>query len=532
MKILKYNSVKLAFLVQIVYSIFVVLASYVLSYIVVEDINTLYRNFFIIFAVYVLYGIFFFLQFKLTALSVFYVKTDLRQKIDKRISKMSYSEYNQKDYGERLSLYVNDIDTIIELNLKKPLTIISNVTVAIFTFISLMKIHYSMVVVAIFFVLIMIFAPKLFQKKLSEYIIKNQQQKEIFLSKMREYLQGFQTFLENDTFNLFLKKSRKASYEYAKYSLKAEAFAGFMSTVLTFINFISTLVSLSVLSYFIVKKNINVGSLLSVFALIPNFGSAIMQVFSDRAFLTSGKELYKEKFSDFEIDFTEDKFLKNIILNKNVCEVDIFNKKIQDFDISKIELKDIEVKFDKVYLKFPNSIIFEKGKKYAIIGESGCGKSTLLRVLLGEINDYSGEVLINGKKENINLFEYISYINQNTFLLNDTLKCNIDMENKLSESEVNRLISLMKLENMDSNYIVEDNGRNLSGGQRQRIAIARAIARNKNIFVLDEACANLDSETSSFIEKFILEKKATVIFITHHLDVEIEKLVDEKIILK
>ena len=140
--------------------------------------------------------------------------------------------------------------------------------------------------------------------------------------------------------------------------------------------------------------------------------------------------------------------------------------------------------------------------------------------------------MINGKKENINLFEYISYINQNTFLLNDTLKCNIDMENKLSESEVNRLISLMKLENMDSNYIVEDNGRNLSGGQRQRIAIARAIARNKNIFVLDEACANLDSETSSFIEKFILEKKATVIFITHHLDVEIEKLVDEKIILK
>lgn len=97
------------------------------------------------------------------------------------------------------------------------------------------------------------------------------------------------------------------------------------------------------------------------------------------------------------------------------------------------------------------------------LSEKGCGKFILLRVLLGEIKGLFRRSFDKWKKENINLFEYISYINQNTFLLNDTLKCNIDMENKLSESEVNRLILLMKLENMDPNYIVEDNGRNLSG---------------------------------------------------------------------
>lgn len=532
MKIFKYNSVKLAFLVQIIYSILSVISGYILSLIVVDDINILYKNFIIIFFVYVFYGIFFFLQFKLISISEFYIKMDLRQKIDKRISKMTYSEYITKDYGERLSIYINDIDTVVDLTFKKPIQIVSNITIAIFTFISLIKIHYSMVILSTFFVIIMIVFPKLFQKKLSQYIVKKQEEKEIFLSKMREYLQGFQTFLENDTFNLFLKKSRKSSYEYAKFNVKAEIFAGFMSTVLTFINFISIIVSLFVLSYFILMNNVKVGSLLSIFSLIPNFGSSIMQIFSDRAFLSSGKTLYNEKFSEFDEKFEEKNFYKNVFLNNNVSEVNIFNECRKNFEILKIELKDIEVKFDKVNIKFPKSLIFEKGKKYAIIGESGSGKSTLLKVLLGEIKDYSGKILINGKEEKLNLFKYIAYVNQQVFLLNDTLKCNIDMENKLSEKEVNNIISLMKLNNMDSNYVIKDNGRNLSGGQRQKITIARAMARNKSIFILDEACANMDTETSNFIESLILNKEnATVIFITHHLNEKIENLIDEKIIL-
>lgn len=533
MKIFKYNSVKVAFLVQIIYSILTVFSGYTLSLIVVDDINTLYKNFILIFFVYVFYAIFFFLQFKTIAFAEFYIKMDLRQKIDKRISKMSYCEYITKDYGERLSLYVNDIDTVLELNFKKPLQIVSNITIAIFTFISLIRIHYSMVIVSTFFIFVMIFTPKIFQKKLSEYIVKNQEQKEVFLSKMREYLQGFQTFLENDTFSLFLKKSRKSSYEYAKFNVKAEIFAGFMSTVLTFINFISIIVSLFVLSYFILTKNVKVGSLLSIFSLIPNFGSSIMQIFSDKAFLNSGNTLYNEKFNEFDENFEEKNFYKNIFLNNNVCEVNLFNECRKNFEISKIELKDIEVNFDKVNIKFPKSLIFEKGKKYAIIGESGSGKSTLLKVLLGEIKDYSGKILINGKEEKLNLFKYVSYVNQQVFLLNDTLKCNIDMENKLSKKELNNIISLMKLNNMDSNYVIKDNGRNLSGGQRQKIAIARAVARNKNIFILDEACANIDIETSKYIESLILNKENdTVIFITHHLNEEIENLIDEKIILK
>ncbi|HFR3505443.1 TPA: ATP-binding cassette domain-containing protein, partial [Streptococcus suis] len=172
---------------------------------------------------------------------------------------------------------------------------------------------------------------------------------------------------------------------------------------------------------------------------------------------------------------------------------------------------------------------FLRGKKYAIMGESGCGKSTLLKVLLGEIDQYKGDVLINGKPKDktSNLFDKIAYVNQETFLLNDTLKNNIDLDSKMTDEEVAILLEKLGLSNFDAQMKIEENGKNLSGGQRQRLALARALARGKDILVLDEATANLDEQTTKLIYDIVLANEATVIMITHHLDSETAKRFDE-----
>ena len=80
--------------------------------------------------------------------------------------------------------------------------------------------------------------------------------------------------------------------------------------------------------------------------------------------------------------------------------------------------------------------------------------------------------------------------------------------------------------------MIYENGKNLSGGQRQRIALARALIQDKPIIILDEATANLDKETTLFIEKYVLQLKKTVFMITHHLQEELHDYIEEVVEIK
>ena len=209
-----------------------------------------------------------------------------------------------------------------------------------------------------------------------------------------------------------------------------------------------------------------------------------------------------------------------------------FNKFLSnsfDTDIKEIRVNNLSINF-KRKLTFPN-IVFEYGKKYAIEGESGSGKSSLLKAILGELNNYDGEILINGiaKNKDDNLFNKISYMNQETYLFNDTVKNNVDFNKELTDDEVNELLKNVGLKNIDANTHLTDNGKNLSGGQRQRLALIRALVRKKDILILDEATANLDKETEKIIEDLALKQSKTLIMITHRLTDEVTNRLDKVI---
>ncbi len=175
------------------------------------------------------------------------------------------------------------------------------------------------------------------------------------------------------------------------------------------------------------------------------------------------------------------------------------------------------------------SITFEKGRTTAIVGQSGSGKTTMVNLLLRLFDVDQGEVKI----DDINIKQYkwvswlekIGYVGQETFIFNDTIRSNITLGSKYSEEEVVKASKyadaysfIVEMPN-GYNTLVGDKGLKLSGGQRQRIAVARAMIRDPQILIFDEATNALDNISESAVQKAINEiaRDHTVIIIAHRL---------------
>lgn len=428
MKILKYNSVKFAFIITVLHAITEVIPAYLFTFLVVDSYNELIQIVSIILLVYIINAILLQLRLRSSAVANYYLSMNLNQKISKHFSNKSYCEFMKKNSGEHASLYVNDVPKIINLIFDKSISLISKIVVAICAFIALLKIHYTMIFVALISILILFITPIIFEKKLSQYIIQGQEAKQKFLNEIRELLQGFAVFLENHAFSCFLKKSSQASYEYANSICHVDIFAGIMSAVLTFVNSILTLTALTVIAYLVYVGKVSSGAFLAILSLMPSFCQGIMEFMSEKTFYKSGLELYNKKLAYIDTNNSNNKIYTRALFKKNFKNIDYnIYYESENEKILTIEIKDLQVKYNEKILKFPDNIRFDNNKKYAIIGPSGSGKSTLLKVIIGEINDYNGNIFINDKikDKNKTLFNNIAYFNQNTYLFNDTLKNNI-----------------------------------------------------------------------------------------------------------
>lgn len=205
--------------------------------------------------------------------------------------------------------------------------------------------------------------------------------------------------------------------------------------------------------------------------------------------------------------------------------------KINSFKNS-INFKDVNFKYEGQDSLILDNINLEicKGQTVAIVGKSGAGKTTLTDLLPRFYDPISGNIFIdkiNLKDLNLkNLRDLYGIVTQNVILFNDTIKNNIIHGNKnASENDVNKAVKsaniqdlVEKLDNGLNTYIGE-NGVKLSGGEKQRLSIARALIKNPDILILDEATASLDSESEKMVHSAIdnIIKNRTVIIIAHRL---------------
>jgi NitT/TauT family transport system ATP-binding protein len=189
------------------------------------------------------------------------------------------------------------------------------------------------------------------------------------------------------------------------------------------------------------------------------------------------------------------------------------------------------IRIDGLQMRYVNEIAvdnlslqLDRNTTCAIIGPSGCGKTTLLYALAGLLKPYSGSILINGEEikavrrstgvilQDYGLLPWKTVLENVSF----TLK-----ERKLSKEEVNSRTS----------YILKDLGiyeykdkypAELSGGQKQRVAIARTLALEPDLLLMDEASSALDAMTKEHIQNIILEiykkRPTTLVLVTHNIE--------------
>ena len=232
-------------------------------------------------------------------------------------------------------------------------------------------------------------------------------------------------------------------------------------------------------------------------------------------------DLYQRAMASFNRIFS----LKNE--SSDIGNGNIEFKKLEN----KIELKDVSFSYVDNFNVLNNvDLTIETGQTTAIVGSTGSGKSTLIKLLLRlyEINNGSISYDSNSLKdiELSSLREKIGLVSQDVFLFEGTVIENIAYGDlNASESEVWNAAQKSEADEFINNLpqkektIVGERGQKLSGGQRQRISIARAILKNPEILILDEATSSVDNETEAAIQRSldILKKDRTVIVIAHRL---------------
>jgi ABC-type multidrug transport system fused ATPase/permease subunit len=209
--------------------------------------------------------------------------------------------------------------------------------------------------------------------------------------------------------------------------------------------------------------------------------------------------------------------IKNNIIFKNKIIVKNLSYKYLDSDQNILEDISIEV---------------NKGDIIGIKGDTGSGKTTLINLITGFLKPTSGNIIIDDMDTKIyNDGAYmlnVAYVSQDVILLEDTIRNNIAFgiaSNKIDDSKViealkdSEIYDFIKDQKLGIDTSLVESGLNLSGGQRQRIAIARAYFYNSEMFVLDEPTSALDKHTQIQIIKNLLDKKKTIILITHDEDI-------------
>ena len=289
----------------------------------------------------------------------------------------------------------------------------------------------------------------------------------------------------------------------------------------------------------------NLGVSIIVWATINHFFGIELDVGVIYIFVTYLKQIFEPINRIVENFETIQEAMVSI--NK-IYEILEHQEYLEDFEDG-IELEEIKgkIEFKNVWFAYEGenwilkdiSFTIEPGQSIALVGRTGSGKTTIINLINRFYEIQKGEILLDGiniKQINLrSLRKKIGVILQDPFIFAKTIKENIELNENLSDEAIMETIRLSSarefIESLPNGIgeIAQERGNSYSAGQKQLIAFARIFAHNPSIFILDEATANIDTQTEELIQQSVdkISKEKTSIFIAHRLStiVNVDKII-------
>ena len=431
----------------------------------------------------------------------------IRKKLFNKVEDLAMQEVKQFSTSSLITRTTNDITQIemliamgLQLLIKAPITAIWAITKILnkswqWSAITAVAVGVLMTTIAILMVIVL---PRF--KKVQKLIDK-------LNGVTRENLTGIRVVRAFNAEQYQEEKFDKANNNLTNQQLFNQKVFAIMQPMMYIIMYMATLSIYYVGAYLI--KDAGMADKISLFGDMVVFSSYAMQVIMSFLMLAmifmmlpraqvSANRI--NEVLDTEISIKDGKI--NIKTNNEVGTVEFKNVSFKYPDADEYLLKDISFKAN-------------KGDTVAFIGTTGSGKSTLINLIPRFYDATEGEVLVDG----INVKDYtqeflhnkIGYVPQKAVMFNGTVRSNISYgdngKEKPTDEQIKKAIEVAQgtefVEKMDGQYDAHmaQGGTNVSGGQKQRLSIARAIARNPEIYIFDDSFSALDYKTDSVLRK-------------------------------
>lgn len=429
--------------------------------------------------------------------------------------------------GEYISLFTNDINLVETRFLNQVISLISGIFSILILGVSFFALSAKLATAIIAFGVIAMFVPLAFSKPLNEKSLKYSNRVSTFTQRIKEYLVAYPTIKNYSIEETISHKFEQINAETENAKFESDYALNLANNVGQLLSWFMQFIGVGLGLILVVKGEITIGTVIAAQSFANDLALPLQNIIMNINSIHSVKALvqkfndYSSKMGDHEISTTEvPGNLRNVHLQCDGREIEFNNVSLV------IEGKAIIDHF---------SFLFEKGKKYLIVGLNGSGKSSLFRALKKWFPQCQGTITIDGIElsslDNEQLSHAVSYMNENVSLFSGTVRENVSLYRQYPAEAFDRAVRDAQVR-LNLNREIGDEGRNISSGEQRRIEIARSLLDSVGVLIFDEVVSTLDIETAYEIEKLALGfEEKTVVFISHNFSGKLIREYDEILVM-
>ena len=440
---------------------------------------------------------------------------DIRRDAFSNMEKLGMSFFDKTPAGSIVSRLTNDTETISDMFSGILSSFISAVFIFVTTLYTMMILDYRLTGLIILFLPLIFVLVNLYRKKSVHIIEKTRSLLSDINSKLAESIEGIriiQAFNQEKRLQEEFDKINEEHFVYANRSISVDSL--FLRPAMSLLKLLGYAVLIAYFGYRGLYMGITAGTMYAFIQYINRLFDPLIDV--------------SQNFST----------LQTSMVSASRVFAMIYQREYEPEQQSKdVQLTEGNVRFEHVSFSYDGkhqilddiSFTVNKGETIAFVGHTGSGKSSIINVLMRFYEFQSGRVYI----DDVDIRDYsqkelrnnIGLVLQEPFLYHGTIKSNIAMYQDISDEQVQAAAAFVDaasfIQDLPLGYDapVSERGSSFSTGQRQLLAFARTVASQPKILILDEATANIDSETESLVQASLAKMRQgrTTIAIAHRL---------------